>query len=253
MPNSRLKKTFAGLAGALVAVLAIGWSSNAAQALSLVPISQDFAPSGRLASQTFRLDNDANTQVAVTVKIVTREMTLDGDESNADTQDFSVFPAQVVIPARQSQTVRVQWRGTATPERELSYRIIAEQQAIRTELAPNSRAIQLVVRYAGTVYVVPTGARPRLTLETARAINDTNNERRLELVFSNAGKSHTLIDDPELTLTAGGVTRSYKDDQLQGVIGENILAESKRRFVIPWPADLPFGDPQADFKYVPLR
>ena len=253
MIDKKLRNLLPRVAAAVLTVSALVWNSDSAHALSLVPIAQDFAPSGRLASQTFRLENDSTAQVAVSVKIVTRDMTVDGGETNSETPDFTVFTAQVVIPARQSQVVRVQWHGTAAPDRELAYRIIAEQQAIRTELAPNSRAIQLVVRYAGAVYVVPNGARPRLTLESARAVMDANNQRGLELVFNNAGKSHTLIDDPELTLTSGGVTKTFTSDQLQGIVGENVLAESKRRFLVPWPADLQFADPTADFRYVPLR
>jgi fimbrial chaperone protein len=149
--------------------------------------------------------------------------------------------------------VRVQWRGTGNPEKELAYRIIAEQLPIKSDPALNTRSIQLVVRYVGSLYVVPAGVRPDVAVETARAVTNPERKRALELVFNNAGKAHTLFDEPVLTLTAGGKSRTLKTDQLRELAGENILAGSKRRFFIPWPQDLPFEQPKVDFKYTPLR
>lgn len=239
--------------GAAVGLLFPISVATSAFALALVPISQDFAPSGRLASQTFRLENESDRQVAVTVKVMSRDMSIDGSETNAETKDFLVFPSQAVIGPRQTQVIRVQYRGTPAPIKEAAYRIIAEQQPIRSELGPNTRAIQLVVRYVGSIYILPTGARADVTLESARAVTEPGSRRMLELVFNNNGRAHTLIDEPELTLSAGGVTKTFAGEELDAILGENILAGSKRRFVMPWPADLPFGDPQAQFKFQPLR
>lgn len=234
-------------------LLGAGFYANVAQALSLVPIAQDFDPSGRDAVQSFRLENETDKQVAVTVSIQTRQMNLDGEESNISTSDFAVFPSQIVIAPKQSQVVRVQWRGEANPGQERSYRIIAEQQPIKGDLGPNARAIQLVVRYVGSLYVLPRGARPNVSLESVRAITDAQNKRALEVVLDNQGRAHTLLDEPALTLTAGGTTKTLKDEDLAGLVGENILAASKRRFVLPWPSDLPFEQPRGEFKYSPLR
>jgi fimbrial chaperone protein len=239
------------IAGAGLA--AIGGNVQSANALSLVPIAQDFDPSGRQAIQSFRLENETDKQVAVSVSVMTRHMDLDGEETNTPTSDFSVFPAQIVIAPRQAQVVRVQWKGEAKPGIERAYRIIAEQQAIKGELGPYARAIQLVVRYVGSLYVVPAGVRPSVTLESVRAITDSQNRRALEVVLDNKGRSHTLLDEPALTLDVNGSVKTLKDEELPGLVGENILASSQRRFVLPWPADLPFAQPKADFKYSPLR
>lgn len=240
---------------ALSALLADGTiGTQSAHALSLTPIAQDFDPSGRDAIQSFRLENETDKQVAVTVTIMTRQMNLDGDEANIRTSDFAVFPSQVVIAPKKSQVVRVQWKGESNPGQERSYRIIAEQQPIKGDLGPNARAIQLVVRYVGSLYVLPRGAQPSVALESARAITDAQNKRMLEVVLDNKGRAHTLLDEPQLTLTVGSAVKTLKDEELTGLVGENILAASKRRFVLPWPADLPVSDqPKVEFKYSPLR
>ena len=236
----------ASLIGASIAV-------PQADALSLVPIAQDFDPTGRDAIQSFRLENETDRQVAVTVSVMTRHMDYEGQETNTPTSDFAVFPSQIVIAPKQSQVVRVQWKGEPKPGQERAYRIIAEQQAIKGELGPNARAIQLIVRYVGSLYVVPTGAQPNVALSSVRAVADAQNRRLLEVVLDNKGRSHTLLDEPVLTLNAGGVTKTLKDEDLVGLVGENILAASQRRFVLPWPGDLPFEQPKAEFKYSPLR
>ena len=251
---TKMRSAILGVAVAAGAGLgATGINIHSANALSLVPIAQDFDPSGRQAIQSFRLENETDRQVAVTVTVMTRHMDLNGEESNTPTSDFSVFPSQIVIAPRQAQVVRVQWKGEPNPGMERAYRIIAEQQAIKGELGPNARAIQLVVRYVGSLYVVPAGVRPNVTVESVRAITDEQNRRALEVVLDNKGRSHTLLDEPALTLDVNGTVKTLKDEELPGLVGENILASSQRRFVLPWPADLPFAQPKADFKYSPLR
>lgn len=235
------------------ALFAPGMGVPQAKALSLIPISQDFKPTGRESTQTFRLENETNEPVAVVVKVMTREVSADGEETNAETKDFTVFPSQVLLNARQSQMVRVQWRGPSAPRKELAYRIIAEQLPVKRSLEPNAHAIQIVMRYVGSVYVVPSGVWPEIVITSARGITDAKNRRMLELVLRNIGRSHGLLDELELTVAAGGSRQTLKSDQLKDVLGENILAESERRFLFPWPQKLPFEQPTVKFKYTPLR
>jgi fimbrial chaperone protein len=227
-------------------------SGSPAAALSLIPIAQDFEPSGREATQTFRLQNDTDKEVAVAIGVMTREISIDGQETNNETQDFVVFPRNALIGPRQTQMVRVQWRGPAAAK-ELAYRIIAEQLPIKASLDPNARAIQIVVRYVGSLYVVPPGGRPDLQVDSARAAKAANDQRMLEVVLQNRGRAHTLIDEPRLQVSAGGETHSLNSASLRTLQGENVLAESKRRFLIPWPGDLPFEKPDVKFEYTPLR
>lgn len=235
------------------ALFAPGLGVPQAKALSLIPISQDFKPSGKESTQTFRLENETNEPVAVVVKITTREVSIDGEETNAETKDFTVFPSQVLLNPRQSQMVRVQWRGPSAPRKELAYRIIAEQLPVKRHLEPNTHAIQIVMRYVGSIYVVPSGVRPDIVISSARGVTDARNRRMLELVFRNNGRSHGLLDELELTVAAGGSSQTLKGDQLKDMLGENILAESERQFLLPWPQGLPFTQPTVEFKYTPLR
>src|SRR5580765_7183801 len=84
----------------------------AAQAFKLVPIQMEFEPAGRGANQSFRLENDSSNTVPVQISMLTRQMDLDGMETNAPAEDdFLVYPPQVLLKPKQVQTVRVKWLG----------------------------------------------------------------------------------------------------------------------------------------------
>src|SRR6267378_2423976 len=85
-------------------------SLSCAHAFKLVPIRMEFEPAGRGANQAFRLENASSNTVPVQISMLTRQMDLDGNETNAPAEDdFLVYPPQVLLKPRQVQTVRVKW------------------------------------------------------------------------------------------------------------------------------------------------
>jgi fimbrial chaperone protein len=61
--------------------------------------------------------------------------------------------------------------------------------------------------------------------------------------FSNLKLSLKSAQGQTVTLTG--------EQQLQGVVGQNILAGNKRQFVLPWPKELPVGPVTATFEINP--
>src|SRR3954471_19625376 len=84
----------AGFASLIVSFTGI----TAAQAFQISPISQEFSPSGRNATQLFQIVNDRDVQVTVIVSAATREVDADGNERQRPTGDFTLFPTEVVLP-----------------------------------------------------------------------------------------------------------------------------------------------------------
>jgi fimbrial chaperone protein len=236
----------------LVVVVAAGLAAPA-EAFQLVPITQDFEPSGRGATKTFQLQNESDEQVAITVSVVTRAMSPEGEETNADTEDFIVVPEQAVVPARGVQTVRVQWVGEPSPQKELAYRIIAEQVPVAFTQRPRGGAVQVIVRYVGSIYVVPKGAQPDVKVESAANRPGPDGKPRLELTLVNSGSAHAIIDEPVLSLVVNGKKRDLKEGELPALAGLNVLPDSRRRVVMPWPADLPVGAVEAALTLRPAR
>lgn len=245
-----------------------------AQAVSLVPMEMEFAVQGRNATRVFRIDNPGDEPAAVEVSARTRRVDEDGTEHQDDADDdFAIFPRQIVLRPGQSQAVRVQWLGKAPPATELAYRLIAEQlpldpPPLRTTgasaagTAPRSGAmpradgvqIRVLMRYEAALYVVPPGARGRVVtgaVERVVAPADAaqgppaaggGDPGRLRITLENAGTAHVLLHGARLTLTAAdGSVHHLAGAQLGELAGANLLANTRRHFIVTAPAGLPAG------------
>lgn len=227
---------------------------------SFQPLSADFSPAGRGSIQTFRIANDSDKPVAVKITMTTREVDIDGRETNRDAGDlFLVFPPQIVVNPGSHQAVRVQWKGPDAVETEMAFRIIAEQLPVdfdRRELSGGS--INIMLRYKGAVYIVPENPKPRIVVENVETVKTEGGDKKLEITVENEGNAHVILQDLSVLLTEeagdkGGTQIILKDEQLQGMNGENILARSRRRFILPWPSELGEGDIRAELNFTPVR
>jgi fimbrial chaperone protein len=232
------KSAAVALAGLAFGALLLLWPA-AADAFQLVPITQEFEPIGRNANKTFRLENPDAREATVSIKVTSRKMDIDGRETSEESDDFIVFPTEAIVPPGGVQIVRVQYVGPTNLAEEVPYRIIAEGTPVNSVPGQASQ-ILIAVRYAGTLYVTPAGAKPEITLESAEPAQGSA-AHQLEVVVHNTGTAHGLIVDPVLTLVKGGVKREISGDALRAMAGENVLPGARRRFLVPWPADLPYG------------
>ena len=222
----------------------------------LQPISTEFSPSGSAATQSFVIRSIGDKPVAIQISMATRKVGLDGKEANLDADDqFLIYPPQLVIPPGEQQTVRVTWLGDPNLTKELAFRIIAEQVPVDLTTVtvdnPNggSAIIKVLFRFVGSVYIKPDGVAPKLVLESASSQKDKTGADQLVLTIANQGTAHRLLRNIKVMVTAGSgqsITLAG-EKQLEGVLGENILADSKRQFVLPWPKELPFGPVTATF------
>lgn len=232
--------------------LYILFSGTGIWAFNFEPITMDFEPAGRGANRTFRVENNGREPIAVRISMMTREMNLDGSDKNADAQDyFLVYPSQIVLQPGAFQAVRVQWKGPSTVNTEQAYRIIAEQLPVNFgEEDKAGGSINIMFRYIGSVYVVPPKASPDINVDSAGPIFDDAGIKKLEIVCTNAGNAHTILQDLRIYINKGEL--ELAGDSLSGMNGENILAGATRRFLLDWPEQLQDGeiDVQLDFRNV---
>lgn len=237
--------------GLAVGLMAIALAPLPAAAFQLVPISQDFEPSGRGVNQVFQVENDRNEPVTVTIKMTGRAVDPDGNETMAETEDFTVFPTEIILPPKSSRGVRVKWVGDPAPKTELSYRIVAEETPLNMRRDSPGASVFLTVRYIGSIYVVPKGAKADIVVASARAVPGGS---QLEVVLENKGTRHAIIDEPSLTVSSGSTSVTLDKVVVDGKLnGENILAGAQRRFLLPMPAGLPSGALTAKLTYTPLQ
>jgi fimbrial chaperone protein len=225
-----------------------------ASAYRVVPLTLELAPSGRNAQASFRIINDGEQAIAIQVSVAKRTIAEDGTDSTASSEDeFVVFPPQMVLRPGQSQAVRVQWKGDPNPAGELPYRIVTEQLPINLQRERTGGAqVALLLRYEGTLYVVPEGAKAAIGVQEARAETGPDGQRRLSVLVANTGNKHAILGNLKVTVQGGGQTVVLEGEQATGMAGANVLAGAKRRFTIPLPATIPVGPVQVGLNFEEL-
>jgi fimbrial chaperone protein len=222
------------------------------------------APSGSGSKKAFRLHNKGDKPEAVQISMVVREMDIDGKEKYPDAdKDFIVYPTQIILMPGSTKTVRIQWIGDPNPEKELAYRIIAEKLPIDFEEEKSGAAIKeqkakitLLLRYMGSVYIVPKNAKPDVIVDSVEKRRGENGKKELVVIVHNRGTAHIIMKQLKLRLTSGGSGKNsivLDSEQLKGMEGENILAGHKRRFILPWPEGLGDGSIKASIDYKKIR
>lgn len=199
---------------------------------------------------------------------------LQGDDSDL----FMIYPRQMILNPGDSRSIRVKWTGETAPPAEIPFRIIAEQVPVSfAEIQPfEGGQITLTYRYEGNIYIVPPGARPEVSINSVkrtteseiisetvietvtRTVSTDEGDKEVEeevekvveteistdyLVFEieNSGTRHSLLNKIEIKLKRDENDSNpiiLTDNQLKGVAGENVLADSIRIFRIPIPAGL---------------
>ncbi|MBI3569926.1 MAG: molecular chaperone [Gammaproteobacteria bacterium] len=224
-----------------------------AQAFRFSPFRVKFEPAGAGANQLFTVENDTNVPASVQIRIVTREVDVDGGEKNADAEkDFTIYPAQMVLKPHAKRSVRVQWLGDPKLKEEKAYRIIAEQLPVNLDKErPKTSAVKFLVSYRGALFVTPPGLAHNVTLDFSGTTQDATGKKMLEIVLHNRGTQHALLRNLKLDIKddKGNTVSLAGENQLKGVTGEGILAKHRRRFMIPRPDGLAGKVKRIDFTF----
>ncbi len=229
---------------------------SALSAFTFEPITKEFSPSGKDSIRTFKLVNGGSDTIMIRIRILTREIDVDGQEKNDPADSlFAVYPARVVLAPRSLQAVKVQWRGPSDLQVERCFRILAEQLPVASkETLKQGANIRVMFRYLGAIYIVPKGAKPDVVIESKRCVTDSEGKRGLEILFCNQGNAHTLLNDLQITVSQGAAaSKVYGPDELAGINGENILPGLKRRTVVPLPVELQGDNLDVAFRFESVR
>ena len=206
-----------------------------AAALKISPFKGMIIPGATPQTQLFRLENNSAEEAAVQVSVLTWDIAPDGSEINHDAEnDFSVFPAQLILKPHENRGVRVQWLGTGKPPLEKSYRVLAEQVPVQLKDAlTNSTAVRFMLRFKAALYIAPETPVNDISVES---IQSAPNGQAMATIV-NKGTVHTLINKPTLHLMlANGHETVLSGAALKAMDGENIHAGAKRIFPVVMPA-----------------
>jgi fimbrial chaperone protein len=199
-------------------------------AFELKPLYANLKPNGPAAEQVFRITNNHNNPIAVQFKMTTRQQHANGTETKTPADDlFMVYPPQAVIPVNGTQKVRVQWLGTPNPNKELAYRLVAEQVPVTLNKDKKS-GVQMVMTVVGSVYIVPDGVAPALQVSQLHRRGN-----QLAFTVSNNGTQHAMLNNLQIQLSNGAQNLQLNGTQVTGANGKNVLAGSSRQLNIPYP------------------
>ncbi|MEK6579036.1 MAG: hypothetical protein AABZ55_07395 [Bdellovibrionota bacterium] len=228
------------------------FSQNAWASFDIVPITQVLTPSGNGATASFTVKNHSDQRTPVQITIIPREPDINGNENFkniGDTDDrFQVFPSQIILKPKDTQTIRVTWVGNPKITSELPFRMISEELPIilpepgKIYKKPVGR-LTIMSRYIGSLYVTPTGAQANLLF---KAVESPEKKGHMLLEIENKGTSHQVIRKDKFkfsTQLAGGGSKDieWQVDPESPLFQANILANQSRKVTIPWPPKLPVG------------
>lgn len=234
-------------------LFAIGASSISA--LSMEPLTHVFGTSTGGRMHTYRVTNTQDREIAVRMRITTRDQLPDGREerSSAD-EEWLVFPARMTLSPGQSRAVRIQYTGPAGLEREKAYRVIAEQLPIDVSEGEIRSGINVLFRYEGSAYVREGRFSPDIVVADASREFDGEEFKGIRVRLENRGTTHGILHDITLRLTRsdseGEVLeeQTFSEEELPLIGGRNILAGRAIEEVIPVPDTWKQGSVNAHYQ-----
>ena len=201
-------------------------------AFRLDPMVVNFAPSGKLATQVVTLDNPTNDKIPVQVEVVTRDEK-SGTEKRDKTNEFTIYPEQVVLLPREKRNVRITFTGDE-PKDEKSYRIIATQLPVELK-ETNAKAakktganVTFMLQYVASAYVTPKDAAADVKVKEVKVTSPKN----ISVTLSNDGNAHKIVYVKSFKVSEKGkvVEEVAKP---HGIEGTNFLAKTQKTVAVP--------------------
>lgn len=218
----------------LAALLLLLICTFSLMAYQLSPLNVTYDPTGAGSAKVYTIVNDSDSPIAIEVRAEQRIVDIDGNEANQDgSAYFSIQPNRMIIRPDSTQLVRVQYRGPQTVTRELSFRIISEQIPMPrgAQEEESGQMISFLFVYSTSAYV-----RPSRIVESVTPSVNTTSDGKLEIILENTGSVHQMLNDLSITLTGDdGSTYTLTEEELQPLLGQNLLTDSKLRTVIEIP------------------
>ncbi len=180
----------------------------------------------------FQIDNNSKKPIPIVIKVVSRIQNKDGTEQLPQTSDFQLVPPQVIVPPNDKRTIRLKYIGTKSFDIEKSYRVIAEQVPLNLE-EKQASGIQMLLKYQAALFVTSKPVKARVTLDGFEILGE-----KLLINFNNSGHSHRYFQNMEIIFVKGKKEIKLNENELKPILGQNILAKSKRQFVVQLPKGL---------------
>lgn len=168
--------------------------SLAAWAFRFSPMVVEFTPSGPRSTQVLIIENPGDEKLPVQIEAFARSTNKKGEEIRTKTEDFAIYPEQVVLLPKEKRNVRVSWSGKIKDGKEKAYRLVASQLPVdfrEKNSAPKKTSVNLkfLLQYVASAYVTPEGAQAQVVVKQVKRIGP----KKVSVTFANEGKAHRVL------------------------------------------------------------
>jgi fimbrial chaperone protein len=238
-----------GARNSVCAFLLFAFAVFQAWSFTLEPMTAQLDPSGEKSIATFRVDNDGPAKIAIRFRVLSRDVSVDGAETNAPVDAlFAVYPARVLVEPGRFATVKIQWRGSSSLEREQCFRFVAEQVPVDADQG-TATGLRILFRYVASVYVSESSFAPSLSV-LAEASTDKSGKPGVTVEISNRGTRHVVAKDLTVDLAFdGGSSCRFGAAELGALGNFNYLPGCAVRVFVPVAKKLPDGPCAGSLRY----
>jgi len=194
--------------------------------------------------------------VAVEISLLPREVDSNGTvffPSGKTTNDFLVFPSQIVMFPGEIQKVQIQWVGNSIPIQEVAYGLIAAQLPVKLDINPDTlktavAMIEVLTRYEGVLMIRPGNVKPETVVDTCY-FHDDSSGTQMVLWIKNKGSGMQRLNDITVSVTPYSKNNKLEFSsrvQFQPEISNKLTKQSlfpgqRRRLIFAWPKNVPVG------------
>ncbi len=207
-------------------------------AFKLSPMVVSFAPNGSKATQVLTLENNANEKVPVQVEVFSRTVDSKGEEVRTPTEDFNVYPEQLVLLPNEKRNVRVTYTAGKNDGVEQAFRIVATQVPVEfkdrnAKSQTKKTSLNFLIQYVASAYVTPEGVSPKVVIKDTQLVSS----KKIAVTISNEGTAHKVLKAKTLRVLSGKdkLIEVQNPTELDAI---NFLAKTERTITFALPKEI---------------
>lgn len=225
----------------LLFLILVGLVSLKTYAFKFTPMVSQIDLVKDKGKQKFTVLNNSEQTIAVQIRAAHRRVDEKGIEFRKEAKDdFLIFPNQLFLKGNERRSILVRYKGDPKIEKELPFRIIAEQidvDAKDVKKLQEGASLRILLRYVASLYVTKGNFKGDIKFSDTKV---DLKQKLVSVLAENIGKKHVVLDNLNVRVLKGKKELyAYKVEELKGFHNEVVQALAKRIFEFPLNKTLP--------------
>lgn len=224
-----------------IILLLVGMFTSPLWAFKFTPMVANMDLIKDKGKQKYSVINNSNQTIAVQIRAVHRRVDESGQEFRKDAKsDFLIFPNQLFLKANERRSILVRYKGPNKLDKELPYRIVAEQVDVDAKDAKKlseGANLKILLRYVASLYVTKSDFKGEVKFS---GFEIDKAKKQVKVLAANIGTKHVILNNLKVrVLKDKKEVYQYKDEELKGFHNEVVQADAKRHFYFTLAKTLP--------------